>query len=214
MPRLPAVEGADDERPEMPRAVPKRKPAKPVVKPAKPAVKRQPKTAATSAAATSVPAAETPDERMGRRELAAEFAAEGGSTKRKCTARARVRRPDGFVIRDEEGRALLRPCERAPLKGQRVCWVHGGANRNSLAKAESQLKASRDKLMSFLLEIAENPDVKPEVRLKAQQWALERTGFHSRAEIDMALKPWQQMLLNMQNGGTVEPSTEEPSEEA
>lgn len=95
-------------------------------------------------------------------------------------------------------------CGNWPVNGATVCRFHGAAKGTpARAKAEEQLKKARDSLMAALLKIAHDEKVSTADRLKAITWALERSGFRAGVEVTVGLKPWQELLSELDGtGGT------------
>jgi hypothetical protein len=96
-------------------------------------------------------------------------------------------------------------CEKWAVNGAMVCRFHGAAKGTpARKKAEQQLREARDELMEMLLQIARDESVLEKDRLKAIQWALERSGFRAGVEVDVTLKPWQAAIAKLVGDDSLE----------
>lgn len=100
----------------------------------------------------------------------------------------------GLPKLDDNGRPMYRECRGTAVAGTDCCMAHGGSLPNIKKKAERLLEESRDVLMAALIDMALDETKDDNLRLRAIQWGLERSGFGPGVKIDLSLAPWQEML--------------------
>nr|WP_275085057.1 HGGxSTG domain-containing protein [Mycolicibacterium holsaticum] len=89
------------------------------------------------------------------------------------------------------------PCKNAPLAGQDVCRMHGGATKASKEAARRRLDEAADRLARQLLKMTTDPSVSDSVKLAAIKDALDRIpGLSARTahEVEVTSKPFEELL--------------------
>lgn len=94
---------------------------------------------------------------------------------RQCKAKARVRDAEGNPILGEDGKPLLRPCRRKPIKGGTVCYMHGGAAPAVKAKAAKRWLAMVDPAFVAMEDLVTQTEHRP-TQLAAARTVFERAG--------------------------------------
>ncbi len=102
-------------------------------------------------------------------------AAKQAGVRRVCTGKSVVRDDEGQAIRDADGKALMRPCKRTPIRGGMVCWAHGGSAPQVKARAEKTPLGMVDRALVVLGELAEQTD-HPPTQLGAVKEIFNRAG--------------------------------------
>lgn len=84
-------------------------------------------------------------------------------------------------------------CSNPPVRGAKVCRMHGGSAPQVRAKANQRLVAMVLPAMRELHRILDKPDTSDADRLKAINAVLNRTGYSERQTIELGLRtptPW------------------------
>ena len=123
----------------------------------------------------------------------------------RCTAQSTVRYPKDYEVEELRGQAVLdadgarqlKPCELPRMKGQEVCQKHGGLAPQAQKAAKLRLLAATEPLIAALLRIGLNETLSPADRTRAIVAALDRAGFRSGMEINVAVPGWQKVLRDM-----------------
>lgn len=96
----------------------------------------------------------------------------------KCTAK----RSDG------------QPCEKYAMRGGNVCDTHGGTAPQVRQAARDRLLSLVNPAISVVNEIMNDRRQSGGDRLRAANMVLNKTGFHDKTEVEVEVKPWQQMV--------------------
>jgi hypothetical protein len=88
------------------------------------------------------------------------------------------------------------PCLRYAARGANVCRVHGGAAPQVVAKARERLALAADRMARELLGIATGAESEA-VKLAAVKDALDRAGLGAKTEVEVGLKPYEEILNNI-----------------
>jgi hypothetical protein len=98
----------------------------------------------------------------------------------KCTAR----RADGD------------PCRNFAIKGSHVCRIHGGSTKAARVSAAQRMIEMRLKAIGVVDGMLDDPSIDPNVRLRAAQIVLDRSGMgpSSKIEHEVEVKPWERLL--------------------
>ena len=94
------------------------------------------------------------------------------------------------------------PCRRAAINGGNVCATHGGRSPQVKRAARVRLEMAADRMAKELLGIASADDAPPAVKLAAIRDALDRAGLGAKTavEVEVGLKPFEQLLTDMTMG--------------
>lgn len=122
-----------------------------------------------------------------------------------CTARSVLRYPKdykdealrGEPILDEDGARQYKPCESAPMHGQRVCQSHGGKASQSIAAAKKKMLEGVEDVAAVLKRKALDERLNDDTRIKWVNSYLDRVGIRTGAEIAVEIPLWQQRLGRM-----------------
>ncbi|MEJ2868420.1 hypothetical protein WCD74_11640 [Actinomycetospora sp. OC33-EN08] len=89
-----------------------------------------------------------------------------------------------------------RPCQRLPMTGAEVCYVHGGAAEQTVQAALTRARNASVRLMQAEIDIALDPEQPSPVRLAAVRDLLDRAGAKSsdKVELEHSMKPWERVL--------------------
>jgi hypothetical protein len=91
-------------------------------------------------------------------------------------------------------------CRRASSLGGNVCIMHGAAAPQTRAKAQRRLQQAADVLVQRLLSFALDGNVADPVAMQAINSALDRAGLKAGIDVDVTLKPFQQIYEAMESG--------------
>jgi hypothetical protein len=102
------------------------------------------------------------------------------------------------------------PCNRWALKGASVCTSHGG-------NLPSIRESAREKLLALVLPAIEeleavlsNPATANADKLRAIQLILDRTGYGTKSELEVTIKPWEATLKGIMRSAPTEYQPELP----
>jgi hypothetical protein len=87
-------------------------------------------------------------------------------------------------------------CRHPARAGTTVCRVHGGAAPQVKAKARERLELAADRMARQLLGIATTSESEA-VKLAAVKDALDRAGLTAKNQVEVELKPWEQLLKDV-----------------
>jgi hypothetical protein len=93
-------------------------------------------------------------------------------------------------------------CKRASSLGANVCRAHGSAAPQTRAKAQRRLAQAADVLVQRLLSFALDGNVADPVAMQAINSALDRAGLRAGVDLDVTLKPFQQVFEQIELGGS------------
>lgn len=91
-------------------------------------------------------------------------------------------------------------CGQAPAIGQEVCRLHGGASPQAVAKAQQRLRDAADRMAMRLLGMADSDNVPAYVALQAVNSALDRAGVVEPQQVDVTVRPFEQLLEDVTGG--------------
>ncbi|WP_339121454.1 HGGxSTG domain-containing protein [Pseudonocardia sp. D17] len=93
-------------------------------------------------------------------------------------------------------------CQKAPIRGAKVCRFHGGAAKHVKAAAKARLENAADLMAKQLLRIAVDEEAPAAVKLAAIKDALDRAGLspNQALQITHELKPYEQILERVARG--------------
>ncbi|MGV0774535.1 hypothetical protein [Mycolicibacterium elephantis] len=89
-------------------------------------------------------------------------------------------------------------CGNYAIRGGYVCNYHGGKAKQVRAKARQRLENAADRLAKELLRMALDADVENKVKLAAIRDALDRGGLKVGEQVEISLKPWEQIGESIQ----------------
>ena len=86
------------------------------------------------------------------------------------------------------------PCNRYALKGATVCTSHGGNLPSIRESAREKLLALVLPAISELEQVLSSATTAPSEKLRAIQIILDRTGYGTKSELEVTVKPWEATL--------------------
>ncbi|HEU5159030.1 MAG TPA: HGGxSTG domain-containing protein [Streptosporangiaceae bacterium] len=78
-----------------------------------------------------------------------------------------------------------KPCQNAPMNGQAVCRMHGGATKAARAKAQERILAAADLAAKHLIEFMTSKRVPYPTRLAATREILDRAGISDALRVEI-----------------------------
>jgi hypothetical protein len=88
-------------------------------------------------------------------------------------------------------------CRMLAVPFGRLCKRHGGAAPNQIKKARHRIAMASDTAAATHVEVMVNPLAQHKDRLAAAKEILDRAGVNSKTEVEVTLKPWQQLLTDL-----------------
>lgn len=116
---------------------------------------------------------------------------------KRCSGQAYVRDVDGDYIVDKNNERIMRPCWRWPMRGAKVCLVHGGGIERVKRSAVERLASSLDALTGALIRIGLDPDTPPKDRISAINSAMDRCGIKAGIAIDIQTPGYVDVLKDL-----------------
>lgn len=102
------------------------------------------------------------------------------------------RKGERFPVVCSAHRTNGEPCKAPPLKGQRVCRVHGGSTRASKAAAQERINASADSAARHLIEWMNDKKVPYNIRIAAAKDLLDRAQIGTDKNVKVELRRFEQ----------------------
>lgn len=90
-------------------------------------------------------------------------------------------------------------CQNYAIRGGTVCRFHGGATKRVRERAKLRIMEAADPAAAKLVSLMRDRKVPPQVQLAAARDLLDRAGLNSIEQVQVVVKPWQ----NLMEGGGV-----------
>lgn len=86
------------------------------------------------------------------------------------------------------------PCKASPIRGAKVCWMHGGSAPQVKDAAAQRLREGVMPMLATLYRLANDDTMPPAVQLAAVRDWLDRSGIKEAITVEVQVQPWERLV--------------------